>query len=159
MGLTFGCDKNNIVSNKELYSFNIGIGAIIDTNMRAAPERECSSPAHQAGERRPSSVNCASSPRPLTSERCDRLGPSDNLLACLQPLVMRCISPTKASIGNPYGTTKAISWPFIDAVRGCEDPALIDRRPAAKIKGLKGILRRDPQHPLSRPVRETRRIS
>jgi len=37
MGLTFGCDTNNIVRNKELYSFNIGIGAIIDTNMRAAP--------------------------------------------------------------------------------------------------------------------------
>jgi hypothetical protein len=39
MGLMFGiqgggCDKNNIVCNNELYSFNIGIGALIDTNVQ-----------------------------------------------------------------------------------------------------------------------------
>ena len=29
-----GCDKNNIICNNESYSFNIGIGALIDTNVQ-----------------------------------------------------------------------------------------------------------------------------
>ena len=66
MGLMFGiqgggCDKNNIVCNNELYSFNIGIGAIIDTNVQvlrtgvvenqptAIPENQLLSKSTRAG--------------------------------------------------------------------------------------------------------------
>lgn len=52
-----------------------------------------------------------------------------------------------------------VSLDVNDAMRGSQDPALIDRRPAAKIKGPLRVLRRNPQQRLSRPVRETRRIS
>jgi hypothetical protein len=66
LGLMFGiqgggCDKNNIVCNNELYSFNIGIGALIDTNVQrlrtgvvenqptAIPENQLLSKSTRAG--------------------------------------------------------------------------------------------------------------